>query len=71
MTRLKAAARETKGAFGCPYSGIGIHGIEVRNPSFLRISLSSLLLQNARPTVLNHHFTYSHSGIGSVGHALI
>ena len=25
-----------KGAFDCPYSGIGIHGIEVRNPSFLR-----------------------------------
>ena len=26
----------TKGAFDCPYSGIGIHGIEVRNPSFSR-----------------------------------
>ena len=63
-----------------------MHGIEVRNPSFLRrftlklsntcynafldISLSALLLQNARHTVLNHHFTYSYSGIGSIERAL-
>ena len=31
----------------------------------LNISLLFLLLQNARRTVLNHHSTYSYSGIGS------
>ena len=58
-----------KGAFDWPYSGIGLHGIEVRNPSFLQkltlklsntswnailnIPLLSLLLQNTRHAVLN------------------
>ena len=35
----------------------------------LNISLSSLLLQNARHTVLNHHFTY-YSGIESIERTL-
>ena len=66
------------------YSGIGIHGIKVRNPSFLRrftLKLSNtcyfkqylltFLLQNARhSTVLNNHSTYSYSGIGKIERTL-
>ena len=34
------------------------------------MSLSSLLLQNARHTVLNHHFMCSYSGTGSIKRAI-
>ena len=36
----------------------------------LNVSLLSLLLQNARHTVLNHHSAYSYSGIGSIERTL-
>ena len=42
LTRTKlpsfVVVLKTKAAFDQPYSGKGIHGIEVRNPSFLRDS---------------------------------